>query len=232
MSAAGRRAPDHGRFGRNHTTIVQRAIQEAGCRRNGACAQFSENHMASILLAPPAVEPLSLAEAKVFLRLEMADDDPLIAALISAARLHVETQTGLALVTQRWRMVLDCWPVNGRIAARPAPLQALVAARVFDFDGEARTIDAQTFVPNASTSTLSIIPWALPMPTRIAAGIEIDIAVGFGDAASDVPEPIRQAIRLLVAHWYENRAIVAGSEAAPVPSHAAALIAPYRTLPL
>jgi uncharacterized phiE125 gp8 family phage protein len=188
--------------------------------------------MASILLTPPAAEPLSLAEAKAFLRLETADDDPLIAAFISAARLHVETQTGLALITQSWRMALDCWPANGRIAVRPAPLQALTAARVFDFDGEARAIDIQAFVPDASTSTLSFIPWAMPMPTRIAAGIELDIAAGFGDVASDVPEPIRQAIRILVAHWHENRAIVAGAEVAPAPSNAAALIAPYRMLPL
>ena len=188
--------------------------------------------MASILLTPPAVEPLSLAEAKAFLRLETADDDPLIAAFIAAARLHVETQTGLALITQSWRMVLDCWPANGRIAVRPAPLQTLTAARVFDFDGEIRTIDAQAFVPDLSTSTFSFIPWALPMPTRIAAGIELDIAVGFGDGPSDVPEPLRQAIRMLVAHWNENRAVVAGAEVAPVPSNAAALIAPYRMLPL
>ena len=33
--------------------------------------------------------------------------------------------------------------------------------------------------------------------------------VGYGDAAGDVPEPLRQAIRLLVAHWYENRGLVA-----------------------
>jgi uncharacterized phiE125 gp8 family phage protein len=50
--------------------------------------------------------------------------------------------------------------------------------------------------------------------------------------ASNVPEPIRQAIRILVAHWHENRAIVAGAEVAPVPSNAAALMAPYRMLPL
>ena len=70
------------------------------------------------------------------------------------------------------------------------------------------------------------------MPTRISAGIELDIAVGFGDVASNVPEPIRHAIRILVAHWHENRAIVAGAEVAPVPANAAALIAPYRMLPL
>lgn len=188
--------------------------------------------MPSILLTPPAAEPLSLAEAKAFLRVETTDDDPLVAALISAARLHVETRTGLALVTQSWRMVLDCWPANGRIAVRPVPLQALAAARVFDFDGQSRAVDLQAFVVDASTSTLSFIPWALPMPTRIAAGIELDITAGFGDAASDVPEPLRQAIRLFVAHWYENRATVAGAEAVAAPANASALIASYRMLPL
>ena len=188
--------------------------------------------MSSILLTPPAAEPLSLAEAKAFLRVETADEDLLIAALISAARLHVETRTGLVLVTQGWRMVLDCWPANGRIAVRPAPLQSLTAARVFDFDGEARAVDLQAFVVDASRSTLSFVPWALPMPTRIAAGIELDIMMGFGDAAGDVPEPLRHAVRLLVAHWHENRAAVAGAQIAPAPANAAALIAPYRMLPL
>lgn len=188
--------------------------------------------MSSILLAPPAAEPLSLAEAKVFLRVETADEDPLIAALITAARIHVEMQTGLALITQGWRLVLDCWPANGRIPVRPAPLQALIAARVFDFDGEVRALDTQAFVRDASTSTLAFIPWALPMPTRIAAGIELDVTAGFGDAASDVPEPLRQAIRLLTAHWYENRAAVANVQLVPLPSNAAALIAAYRMLPL
>jgi uncharacterized phiE125 gp8 family phage protein len=184
--------------------------------------------MASILLAPPAVEPLSLTEAKDFLRVETADEDQLIAALIAAGRIHVEKQTGLALVTQSWRVVLDCWPGSGRIAVRPAPLQALAAARVFDFDGEARAVDLQAFVTDPSTSTLAFMPWTLPMPTQIAAGIALDVVAGFGDAATDVPEPLRQAVRLFVAHWYENRAGTAGAQGPPLPAGAAALIAPYR----
>lgn len=188
--------------------------------------------MASILLTPPAAEPLSLAEAKAFLRVETADEDALITALIAAGRIHVERQSGLALITQSWRLVLDCWPDNGRIAVRPAPLLALTAARVLDFDGEARAIDLRPFVTDASTSTLSFRPWTLPMPTRIAAGIELDVSTGFGDAAGDVPEPLRQAVRLLVAHWYENRGIVAGTQGPPLPPGAAALVAPYRILTL
>jgi uncharacterized phiE125 gp8 family phage protein len=188
--------------------------------------------LSSILLSPPAVEPLSLAEAKAFLRVETAEDDALIASLIAAARLHVEARSGLALVSQSWRLLLDCWPQNGRVTVRPAPLKALIAARVLDFDGEGRALDAHAFVPDAGASTLSFIPWTLPVPTRLAAGIEIDVTLGFGDAASDVPEPLRLAVRLLTAHWYENRAAVAGETGAPFPPGAAALIAPYRMPPL
>ena len=189
--------------------------------------------MSAILLTAPAVEPLSLGEAKAFLRVEHADDDQLIAALIAAARLHVERQTQVALITQTWRMAFDRWPAHGRIAARPAPLKALAGARVYDSEGNAHAIDTQAFVMDIGASMLAFVPWAMPVPTRIAVGIEIDITAGFGDTAADVPEPLRQAIRLLVAHWYENRGLVAaGSQSTALPVTVAALVAPYRMLPL
>jgi uncharacterized phiE125 gp8 family phage protein len=46
--------------------------------------------MSAILLVPPSAEPWSVAEAKDFLRIEHDDDDAVIAALIAAARGHVE----------------------------------------------------------------------------------------------------------------------------------------------
>jgi uncharacterized phiE125 gp8 family phage protein len=74
---------------------------------------------------------------------------------------------------------------------------------------------------------------ALPAPGRAIAGIELDIEAGYGDAASDVPEALRQATRVLVAHWYENRGLIAaGGAAVLLPQSAAALIAPYRVLSL
>ncbi len=69
------------------------------------------------------------------------------------------------------------------------------------------------------------------MPERKVGGIEVDVTCGYGDAGEDVPEPLRQAIRLLVAHWYENRGVVAVDQAiAMLPQTVAALIAPYRVL--
>jgi uncharacterized phiE125 gp8 family phage protein len=188
--------------------------------------------MPNILLNGPAAEPLTLAEAKNFLRVEHDADDDLIAALIAAARIHIEAETRRALMTQTWRLVFDHWPRSGRIDVRPAPLRNFVAARVYDFAGVAHTVDPQAFIVDTASSTIAFAPWSLTQPGRALAGIEIDVSVGFGDA-DDVPEPLQQAVRLLVAHWYENRRISAGGgEAATLPATLAALIAPYRMVSL
>ena len=189
--------------------------------------------MSSILLTPPATEPLTLAEAKSYLRVETDDDDAVIAALVSAARSHVEAQTRRALISQTWRLVRDQWPRDGRIAVVPAPLREVAAARIRDSQGAAHTIDVQAFIVDPGASVISFAPWSLAAPSQIASGIEIDVDVGYGDAGGDVPEPLRQAIRLLVAHWYENRGLIAiGHEVAVLPATVAALIAPYRVLAL
>jgi uncharacterized phiE125 gp8 family phage protein len=186
--------------------------------------------MPSILLNTPAVEPVTLDEARAFLRVEHNDDDETIAALVAGSRIHVEAQTRRALITQSWRLTRDAWPAHGRLPVAPAPLRALSAARVYDVDGNSHALDTQAFVPDLAGSALVFAPWSLPAPGRSAAGIELDVTVGYGDAAIDVPEPLRQAIRLLTAHWYENRG---GSGADSVlPANVAALIAPYRVVAL
>lgn len=149
--------------------------------------------MSSLLLTAPAVERLSLAEAKVFLRVVNVDDDDVISALIAASRIHIEVPTRRALVTQSWRIALDQWSADGRLAVRPALLQTITAVRAYDFEGAAHAIDLQAFVIDAGNSTAAFAPWTLAQPGRLAAGIEFDVVCGYGDAASDVPEPLRQS---------------------------------------
>jgi len=188
--------------------------------------------MPSYLLTPPAIEPVSLDEAKAFLRVETSDDDDVITALIAGSRIHVEAQTRRALITQTWRISADAWPADGRMPILPAPLRSLTAARVFDSGNNAHDVDTQAFVLDLGGSALTFAPWALPAPGRNALGIELDVVVGYGDAAIDVPEPLRQAIRLLIAHWYENRGLAALGTVTVLPTTVAALIAPYRMLSL
>ena len=191
--------------------------------------------MPSILLAGPAVEPITLSEAKQFLRVEHDDDDDIIAALIAGSRIQVETQTRRALITQSWRLTRDVWPAAGWVALLPVPVNTLDAVRVSRSDGTTLALDLAGFALDKSDAParLSFVHGVPPAPERRAAGIEIDITCGYGDAGANVPEPLRHAIRLLVAHWYENRGIVAaGGEVAVLPQSVAALIAPYRVLAL
>jgi uncharacterized phiE125 gp8 family phage protein len=189
--------------------------------------------MSALLLVAPASEPLSLAETKQFLRVEHDDDDAVITALIAGARSHVEALTRRALLTQTWRLVLDAWPGNGRIAPRIGPLQSLVAARVFDAAGVAHAVDGEQFVIDVAANVIAAPCWALPMPGRAHAGIELDVICGFGALASDVPKDILHALRLLVAHWYEHRGVIAiGGSTAVLPAGLHALIAPHRMLSL
>jgi len=93
--------------------------------------------------------------------------------------------------------------------------QDIVAAADYVVDGTAARI-----APQNGT-------WLKP-GTRLG-GIEIEFVAGFGDAPSDVPEPIRHALRLLVAHWYEVRNPVhIGSMATRVPDTVSELLMPYR----
>lgn len=189
--------------------------------------------MAAILLSAPALEPLTMAEAKAYLRVETGDDDAVIASLIAAARSHVEAMTRRALIAQTWRYVFDAWPPDGRLRLRTGPLRALIAARVFDAGGNASVIDTASFVLDKAADVIASPAWALPQPGRTAAGIELDIQLGYGSAASDVPDALRHAIRVLVAHWYDNRGQVAIGQSVPMmPASATAILNSFRVLSL
>jgi uncharacterized phiE125 gp8 family phage protein len=189
--------------------------------------------MSAILLTPPSAEPWTVTDAKSFLRVEHDDDDAIVASLIAAARGHVEALTRRALLTQSWRFVLDRWPADGRFAPRMGPLRSVTAARVYDTANHAGSIDVENFVVDTAANVIASPCWALPAPGRATAGIELDLQLGYGALASDVPDPLRHAIRLLVAHWYENRGLAAiGASVAMLPAGVGALIAPYRVLSL
>jgi uncharacterized phiE125 gp8 family phage protein len=65
-----------------------------------------------------------------------------------------------------------------------------------------------------------------PVNLRALNAIAIAFTAGYGDAESDVPAPIREAILEIVADLYANR-----GDTAEEPSLAAlALLAPYRVI--
>jgi uncharacterized phiE125 gp8 family phage protein len=188
--------------------------------------------MSGILIVTPASEPLTLAEAKAFLRIEHDDDDDVITSLISAARTHIETLTRCATIAQTWRFIRDSWPDDGRVALKRGPVLSIEAVRVFDTGGVASSLDSESFVVDKASNTVASPIWSLPAPGRVIAGIEIDAVLGFGVGAASIPENLRHAIRLLLAHWYEHRGLERETSGAVLPAQVHALIAPYRVLAL
>ena len=160
------------------------------------------------LLAGPAQEPVTLAEAKSWLRIDDGDSDGLIGALITAGRLTVEAAARRLLISQTWRLTLDAWPADGIVRAEIGPVQSLVAIRGIDTQGAATSYDLAGFLLDRTASPARIAPvsQSVPLTGRPFGGIEIDLVLGFGPNPADVPQPLRQAMLILVALWFENRA--------------------------
>lgn len=192
--------------------------------------------MTSYLLAGPAEEPVSLARAKAWLRVEDDAEDGLIESLVMAARIHLERVTGRALMTQSWRVVLDGWPGEGVVTLPVSPLIALSGIRAYDAAGDATELALGQFSVDAHRTPAAVfVPGTVAgMPVlRERRGIEIDYVAGFGTEPEDVPNDLVQAVKTLVGYWYENRdGVILGAESHFVPAGFERLVSPYKRVRL
>ncbi|NJM34940.1 MAG: hypothetical protein HC850_09820 [Rhodomicrobium sp.] len=192
--------------------------------------------MPLILTSGPAAEPITLEEAKLHCRVDGDAEDMLIASLILAARLHVERSLDLALISQNWSLYLDRWPDAPYVELPLAPLIGIDAVRLYSPSDSYMTLDPGLFIADKASRRPRLAlnngqVWTVP--GRAVNGIEIAFTAGFGETADDIPMPLRLAVRMLVAHWYEAREpVLLGETADPVPETVARLIAPYRSVKL
>lgn len=191
--------------------------------------------MALVLTSAPAVEPVSLAEAKVHLRIDANDEDALLGSLIAAARIFIERTLGLALITQGWSYFLDFWPRSSCVTLPITPVQSVSAVTLHDASGGSTELVAADYAVDVLSQPARLVLNGAtpPVVARALNAFEIAFTAGYGDAASDVPAPIRHALTLLVAHWFERREpVVLGLGAQEVPSTVAGLLLPYRRVRL
>lgn len=188
--------------------------------------------MTCYLLAGPAEEPVSLAEARAFLRLDDIAEDDLVQTLIGAARLHVEAVTGKALLAQSWRLVLDCWPQSRMVALPVSPFISLIEITAYDLEGEPHAVPLAQFLDAPDRLMLPRAVAGMPL-LRERGGIEIDYVAGFGTKPEDVPADLRGAMLVLVAYWFEHRdAVIAAGAGSVVPSGFDRLVAGHKRVRL
>tara|TARA_R110000868_G_scaffold29889_25_gene111156 strand:+ start:3717 stop:4304 length:588 start_codon:yes stop_codon:yes gene_type:complete len=179
----------------------------------------------------PAAEPLSTAEAKAHLRVDVADDDDLIDRIIGAARRQAETFTGRALIGQTWDLDLDCFP-GWTIDVPKPPLQSVSQIEYLDADGVSQVLSSSLYRVDARRQPGRITPaygevWPVTRGTTNA--VTVRFVAGYGAAGSDVPEDIRQAMLLIVGDLYEHREeTITGTIVGRIPRSASALLHPYK----
>jgi uncharacterized phiE125 gp8 family phage protein len=180
---------------------------------------------------PPVLTPISLIEAKAHVRVDSDDDDTLLTGLIAAAVAHLDGQgvLGRAMITQSWSQWVSQAP--GWVRLTVGPFQSLTSVEYYDADNALQTATLTDFEIRLDGDFVLIKPkedhvWPLAYIRQDA--IKITYVAGFGDAAADVPENIRLAIRLLVGHFYENREAVSEANLKEVPLAVEALIATER----
>jgi uncharacterized phiE125 gp8 family phage protein len=169
------------------------------------------------MVAPPSVEPLSLAEAKVHLGLpaEELPDDTYIEVLMAAARRHCETVTGRALMAQTWDLYLDAFPAdNGQIELAKPPLQSVAWLKYKSAGGPIAMMDPSEYIVDSNSEPGRIaLAYGKSWPATYGEiqAVQIRFVCGYEDASA-VPEIAKQAIRLKLASLYVNRGDLALDE--------------------
>lgn len=172
---------------------------------------------------PPALEPVTLTEAKSHLRVDTDADDAYIATLITAAREWVESYLDRALITQQLVMTLEVLDDDVHLPRPPMATQGTATAVSITYTaptGGTVSMSAQSFRVSRYETPGEITPlYGQTWPPNLDDENAVTVTwwAGYGDSGSSVPAAIRHAMLMLIGTWYERRASADNLGGAEVP---------------
>lgn len=162
-----------------------------------------------VTVNPPASEPLSLTDAKLYCRIDDTNSDALITANITEARQWVEKYCGIALLTQTLNIMLDRSDIDyweGIIQLPVFPIQNVVSINTYDQQNTATLFASSNyFLSNDRIALNNDDSW--PSFLRDIDAAAIQVTAGYTDATL-VPAPIILAMKQLVLYYFEKRMMV------------------------
>ncbi len=171
---------------------------------------------------PSASECVTLAEAKIHLRVDVSDDDLLIASLITAARQDAEARMARTLVETIWEEHLDAFPACGQIRLLNPPITSITHVKYFDTNGLQQTLSPSSYVLDAASEPGQLVraygqSWPATYSRPGAVQIRYLAGLPITDKAK-VPEIIKAWIKLRLGTLYEHREEIAlGTSVAEIP---------------
>lgn len=188
------------------------------------------------LVTGPSAPPISRDDAKRDARVEGQDNDDLISDLIDRATALIDGPhgIGICMVSQQWRLTLDCFPPVIRIPL--GPVISVDTVTYVDGDGVTQTWDAANYRVNNAGDLVTIEPaygvsW--PSTRAISGAVAVTFTSGYLNTAVSppsgvIPADLRGAVSMLVAFWFNQREVAAERDRHEVPYGAERILAKYR----
>ena len=173
----------------------------------------------------PAVEPLTVAEAKLHLRVDISDDDVFIGTLITAAREWVEAYLDRTLITTQLILRAAEFPTEELELARPPMVASGTATAVVITytlaDTTTATLSTALYRVDRTSTPGNVAPvingtWPSDV-IEDANAVAVTYWAGYGPTSASVPATIRHAMLMLIGHWYDRRsAVLTGTISKPL----------------
>lgn len=187
------------------------------------------------MAAPGSVAALvDLETAKRWVRVDGDGENADIERLVHAAGELVAEHLGQPVIQSDWEARLRCWPLSLLPIWLAGPVQfgVTITLAYTPSPGAAEVVmppaDYTIFAPVHTGSRFSV-RHSSRWPSIAATGVELPIRIAYqrGYPADSIPAPIIQAVSMLVAEWYDNRASASDLRRYAVPDGVLRLLAPY-----
>lgn len=155
------------------------------------------------IVAQPSVEPVTLADAKLHLRVDHDTEDDLISAMIAAAREACEHETDRAIAVQTLELAIDAFPADGIKLLRP-PVASIESVVYVDAEGVEQTMPSTSYYLDSAQEPSWLLPavgadW--PATREQANAVRVRYVAGY----TECPKAIRAWILLRLGTLYRTR---------------------------
>lgn len=196
------------------------------------------NHYNVSVKAEPVAEPLTRAEAKAHLRQDLTEEDTLVDALVTTARLWTENYCRRSLVQRTLQLRMDFFP--GTILLPRSPVISVASVQYLDQNGSLTAVDPSIYQTDLYSEPPRLLPvfgsiWPIAKYGTVNS-VLIEYDAGYApssdsptDYGANVPQAIKSAMKLMIGHWYQNRnaVVLDNVQALEVPFGAKALLGAY-----
>lgn len=182
---------------------------------------MSNDHSSALrLVIPPVTEPVTLAQAKSFLRIEHSGDDAAITTAIVAARVMAEHYLRLILLAQTWEFSVGN-PCTLTLMLPVQPVSSVVSVTLVNEQGAPSVLGAQYYRLSVDGRALL---FTNPLQSEI---VKVQLVAGAYTDVQSIPAPLVQGILHHVAALLEQRDGAAG-----LPLQSIQCYAPFRRISL